>query len=60
MSDPGREPDYRMQQELEEERKWNLLQILGKVAFGTSSTEDADDLARELGLYDEWRKHVSG
>ena len=58
MSDPGREPDYWMQQELEEERQSKLLNLLHRVALGTTDREDADALASELGLSDEWRKYV--
>ena len=58
MSDPGREPDYRMQQELEEERMESIFQLLDCVAAGESTRSDADELARELGLYDQWRKYA--
>ena len=58
MSDPGREPDYRMQQELEEERIDTILFLLSRVANGVTSRSDADELARELGLYDQWRKYA--
>lgn len=42
--------DYRQQQELEEERYQYLIQILGRVALGTSTVDDALELGRELGL----------
>ena len=58
MSDPGREPDYRMQQELEEERVETIILLLSRVANGSTSENDADELARELGLYDQWRKYA--
>ena len=58
MSDPGREPDYRMQQELEEERVACIFTLLDKVACGKTTLKDADELARELGLSNEWRKYV--
>ena len=58
MSDPGREPDYRMQQELEEERMYAIFKLLDRVMCGTSDSADADKLACELGLYDQWRKYA--
>lgn len=42
--------DYRQQQEIEEERYDHLIQILGRVAMGSSTVDDALELGRELGL----------
>jgi hypothetical protein len=42
--------DFRMQQELEEERLALLDSILQRVARGRSDANDARELARELGL----------
>ena len=58
MSDPGREPDYRMQQELEEQRMYAIFVLLDRVTCGTSDSRDADKLAQELGLYDQRRKYA--
>lgn len=44
------EADYRQQQEMEEERYDHIIQILGRVAMGSSTVDDALELGRELGL----------
>lgn len=51
----AREPDYRLQQELEEERLSKLIEALSKVANYDEPT--ATFLACELGIKNHWEKH---
>ena len=55
MSDPGREPDYRMQQELEEERLFSLLEALQRIDRA-GFHDEALLLAFEGGVLQQFRK----
>lgn len=48
--------DWRMQQELEEERAALSIAALRRVANGTSNQEDARFLASELGLTKQFQQ----
>lgn len=51
-------PDFRMQQELEEERMRLSLEALKRVAEGTSTNADATFLAAELGFKDIYQQET--
>lgn len=50
--------DFRQQEELEQERRWVILQALLRVRAGRSTNTDAEFLASELGLQDFYRNHT--
>lgn len=51
-------PDFRMQQELEEERMALSLEILQRIERGVATHADMIFLASELGLSNEFSKEV--
>lgn len=56
MSSPGREPDYRQEQEsMEAEQMIYRLSLCRKVAKHDEQT--AGEIAQEFGIKDHWRTH---
>ena len=49
-------PDFRMQQELEEERMMRSLKVLRRVDRGMATHDDVMFLASELGLTTEFQQ----